>query len=913
MSNKKAPKDVFYGPTGGSFSQRKKASLGNVKHSDNKKDISLKSGSGACVYFDVKSLSGDDKDVSMSGGFDGSLLDLAVKLLLPLLKKKIPLNKIWIDPKIIKTPVEVSVKKSFALDINLLAVNGKLARQKTQFIRKIFSKINDFGGATTLLKFKGIIRSTFISKDSMKKAVLLAGENEININSDFKKQEIRSDQAVVIKKILMDMPKDMIVAAVSKFGQIKLIKIQLIEIWQKAVIEFNESRQANLKNSVYVAKTVRDCDTWALRNQFRALLFTLPVEMTAHDLSTLLNGAGGKTCIINQFLDTGNRVHCTVVSFKSEEDLDTAFHTEPIFGGVRLSWARLDLVKCEKYGCFGHLTLECDVLVVLSFELLSLFKKSVSGFNCFCLAKLYAKKRVPISRPAAFVVFFDSSSGGFSFGSSLLSGGLPFSLGSFGFQDDGLDDHLAVLKHSLEILSDQVSVILKKLSFVELVPLASPLCASPLAVSVPLALVVDLNMALDSMLASPALLFLSGGKFANGLSSSGSKVLTSKVGSLESKMSALEALFGLIIMRLDLLCSGSTNIVCWHVSSGNMIKDKFNEIWIFTSELDIGYLGAGVTVIMNISLACHVFRVKKVPDYLILIQLLFKGKLSVTILGLYAGISSGTRFAQASTVNFFIAKAVNSSTFVVLDGNFNKNNSGRSVNFKFCLGLSLVNLFAEHSLVKAVTWNNSREVEKIIDFILVSGILSFVVVKHCVNSVSDFFDTDHKSVMVLVGLNGLLDVWLNGLHKQTNRDHWKFRIKDADGFLGLELLAAKIIKCLTSANASGFNCFIRKWSALDAGKALILEDIYALLNYVRDDAFSGVISVISMGELLLITNGLPDDKAADLSGIPNEFWKHGCGEMLECLLVLLNICLFVGIVPALWKRVWVLMILKPHD
>ncbi|KAG9301395.1 hypothetical protein G9A89_018067 [Geosiphon pyriformis] len=952
MFSKKTPKGMFHGPASGFFSQRKKASLGNIKHSDNKKDISLKSGSGACVYSNVESLSGDDEDVSMSDGFNGSLLDSAVNtpktkrvntganfgspigsldfkmdeevkfFLLPL-KKKVPLDKIWIDPKIIKTPVEI----------------------------KFFSKINGFGGATTPSKFERIIRSMFTSEDSIKKAILLAGENGINVNSNLKKQGIRSDWAVVIKEIPMDMPKNMIIATVSEFGQIKSIKIQLIGMWQKAVVEFAKLRQADLlaskwsflirKDSVHVAKTVRDRDTWALKNQFRALLFTLPVETTVHNLNTLLDGA----------------------------------------------------------------------------------------------------------------VSLDSSSGGFSFGSHLLSGGLPLSLGSFGSQVDGLGNCLAVLKCSLEILSDQVSVILKKLSFIELVPLASLPCASPLAVFVPLAPVVDLDMTLNGMLASPAPPFLSSGEFVDGLSSSGSKVLTSKMGSLKFKMSALEALFS-SIMGVNVPAK-QADIVYWHMNSGNMIKDKFDGIRIFTSGLDIGYLGAGIAVIMNTSLACYVSRVEEVSGHLISIWLLFKDKLSVTILNLYADTSPGTRFAQASAVNSLIVKAVNSSTFVVLSGDFNKNDSGRSANFKFCLGLDLVNL----------------GVEKTIDFIFVSGILSSAVVKHCVNSVSDFFDMDHKSVMVSVGLDGFLDVQLNGLHKQTNRDCWKFRIKDVDSagwsrfkecssakmlevkerfldtaagldldamwsllekvmvnsadkifsrhwfcdfqcsknkhsskFLGLELLAAKIVKCLTSADAFGFNHFVRKWLALDAGKALVLEDIvyggqkvenllsylllvrkeyrkskmfeskllqeatirkaikkrmkqfcldkrsmirsvvldhlvvdnklileleekhvmpmvlsdlwahqYAPLNYVRNDAFSDVISVINMDKLLSVTNELPDGKAAGLSDILNEFWKHGCGEVLKCLLVLLNMCLSVGMVPALWKKTWVLMIPKPYD
>ncbi|KAG9305601.1 hypothetical protein G9A89_001662 [Geosiphon pyriformis] len=67
------------------------------------------------------------------------------------------LDKVWIDSKIIKTQMEVAVKKSFALDINFSAVERKLTTVKIQVIRKLFSGINGFGGATTLSKFKGII------------------------------------------------------------------------------------------------------------------------------------------------------------------------------------------------------------------------------------------------------------------------------------------------------------------------------------------------------------------------------------------------------------------------------------------------------------------------------------------------------------------------------------------------------------------------------------------------------------------------------------------------------------------------------------------------------------------------------------------------------------------------------------
>ncbi|KAG9305492.1 hypothetical protein G9A89_006462 [Geosiphon pyriformis] len=289
MSKTKTPKGIFYGSTDGSFLQKKKVVLGNIKHSGNKKDISLnKIELGGNVFSNVDSLSSNEEGANMADINIGSLLSLAANTLKvkhvntgavfgsPLDSPNfsmdnnkevslsscilISLKKKWVDPKIIKTQVEVSVKKFFALDINFLVVKGKLVMTKTQLIRKIFSIINGF---------EEIIRSIFTSEKSMELAVSLARKKEININSNFKRQGIHSDRAVVIKKISMDMPKEMIVTALAEF------------------------------DSVHMAMAVRDHETWASKNQFRALLFTLPMKTTAHNLGILLERAGGKTCVIN--------------------------------------------------------------------------------------------------------------------------------------------------------------------------------------------------------------------------------------------------------------------------------------------------------------------------------------------------------------------------------------------------------------------------------------------------------------------------------------------------------------------------------------------------------------------------------------------------------------------------------------
>ncbi|KAG9285608.1 hypothetical protein G9A89_009248 [Geosiphon pyriformis] len=97
------------------------------------------------------------------------------------------------------------------------------------------------------------------------------------------------------------------------------------------------------------------------------------------------------------------------------------------------------------------------------------------------------------------------------------------------------------------------------------------------------------------------------------------------------------------------------DIIHWHNDINNLISifmetklkgrvcpwiiNKFDSIRVFTSGLDSGYLGAGVVIIMNSFLVKHVCKISEVPGWLLSIKLLFKNKLSVLILGLYAGAS----------------------------------------------------------------------------------------------------------------------------------------------------------------------------------------------------------------------------------------------------------------------------------
>ncbi|KAG9300877.1 hypothetical protein G9A89_015333 [Geosiphon pyriformis] len=198
------------------------------------------------------------------------------------------------------------------------------------------------------------------------------------------------------------------------------------------------------------------------------------------------------------------------------------------------------------------------------------------------------------------------------------------------------------------------------------------------------------------------------------------------------------------------------------------IVNKFDGVQVFISGLEFGHLSAGVVVIMNSSLAKHVCKVLEVSDWLLSIKLLFKNKLLVLILGLYANVSLAVWFSQTGNVNFLIAKTVNESFFVIFGGDFNKNSSYKCASFKKCLDLGLVNSLVSSPTMKEHTWTNSNDVIKMIDYMFVSLNLINAIIHYDVLKVSKHFDMDYQSVSVSVSLGGLLDTCLNFFHKQDD-------------------------------------------------------------------------------------------------------------------------------------------------
>ncbi|KAG9302195.1 hypothetical protein G9A89_020629 [Geosiphon pyriformis] len=91
-----------------------------------------------------------------------------------------------------------------------------------------------------------IIRVIFTYELGLIKATKKTTDAKILVNTDLKKSTGHSDQAVVLKEIPVETSAEAVHAALSEYDVVVLIKMQLVSLWQKAIVKFGEIEQANL-------------------------------------------------------------------------------------------------------------------------------------------------------------------------------------------------------------------------------------------------------------------------------------------------------------------------------------------------------------------------------------------------------------------------------------------------------------------------------------------------------------------------------------------------------------------------------------------------------------------------------------------------------------------------------------------
>ncbi|KAG9297310.1 hypothetical protein G9A89_001999 [Geosiphon pyriformis] len=507
--------------------------------------------------------------------------------------------------------------------------------------------------------------------------------------------------------------------------------------------------------------------------------------------------------------------------------------------GVSLYWTSLVLASCAKCKQFGH--------IIVNY--------SVGGSSGICGKKAQVASGTPSH------VFYS----GF-FGSGLRSGLVPPSAVSNSLVVSHLGDHLAVLECSLELLADCVSGILVRLDSFGMVSSVLSSLAFSSVVSAALGSGVDLDMIVDNAsgfldITSP----VTDDTVVN-LSASSSKVLTAKVGSLETKLVALEALVDSVLDKLNFLCSGlglltptiatcnvrdmnncakQADIVCWHKDINNLVSiiaDRFDGVHVFTSGLDSGHMGSGVAIILNSLLARHVCKILKMPGQLLL----------------------------AGDINSFIAKAVNESFFFIFGGDFNENGSHKCASFKKCFDLDLVNSLSRSLFVKSLTWCNSCGVAKMIDYVFVFSNLINTVVDCSVAGINNFFDTDYRAVSVSDIVHKIMILSADGTFKRKwFKSFDGIFIKMSFRFHKLELLVSKLIKTLRLVSSEEFVALLEVWHRLNSPGTSVVKSLFFL-----GSGFDLICSVLAKAKKFYRASKLLESKCAEKSSIRQAISKR---------------------------------------
>ncbi|KAG9303435.1 hypothetical protein G9A89_013761 [Geosiphon pyriformis] len=535
---------------------------------------------------------------------------------------QMPKNLHIMTKKVLEKPLGV-----IDYDIDLMAIAGKFSQKKLSFIRKIFLSMNGFERASTPSKFGGIIRATFTLEKAMMTAEKLANDHSVVINTNFKHPVNNcTNRAIVMKKIPVGTSIEAVHAAMSEFGLIK------------------------------------------------TLLYTLPVGTNAHDLWDFIGLVGEKTCVINHNPVSYTHACYVTVCFGSESDLVSAMAATPVIKEIGLHWSHLSLALCSVCSLLGHTSLNC-VLVKVGSTLRSR-KAPLFAWDQVRLVTIYAWKSTPISRPLAFSgktwasvvgasLEHSSHGAGSLFGSDNVGKPLPSVV-------NNLEKYLVNIESGLISFTRQIGVLAKRLDLLVLAVFQpSPGCQ--LSVTLP-----SQNQGEDIVMGVGSSKTI--GDETTTVNATVKDLFASPyVAKLENMLKGLTAL----VLSLSAYFDGDMNNLV-SIFTETKLKNKvclwmatkFGGVQVFSSGLNSGYVGAGVAIVINNSLAKHVYKVSEVS------------------------------------------------------------------------------------------------------------------VDRSVTDVLEHFDTDHKAVTVFVGLRSFLDVYFSSLHKQANKDCWKFDVKGADDLKWCKFKAA---------------------------------------------------------------------------------------------------------------------------
>ncbi|KAG9288795.1 hypothetical protein G9A89_023092 [Geosiphon pyriformis] len=208
-----------------------------------------------------------------------------------------------------------------------------------------------------------------------------------------------SSAAVVLRDVPLGVSAADIKLALSVFGSVTRVVLKPAGIWQYVVVYFEKLDSAVSalkhwsvlvgKNSVRILPLVNQNETILSHDKFKAKLVNLPPGCTVFKINDIISQIGGRTCFISHSSDSGHCFQFALVTFGSQDDLDSAVVKTGTLRKCRIWWETLGCWRCFRCQEMGHLVIDCKISPPPTPKVPKIFKSHFVG------SASYAKTAAP--------------------------------------------------------------------------------------------------------------------------------------------------------------------------------------------------------------------------------------------------------------------------------------------------------------------------------------------------------------------------------------------------------------------------------------------------------------------------------------------------------------------------------------
>ncbi|KAG9303007.1 hypothetical protein G9A89_006224 [Geosiphon pyriformis] len=285
-------------------------------------------------------------------------------------------------------------------------VPGATFKTKLAYVKTVFQSVHGFLSAKSVSKDNvKLFCMEFASQQSLEAVFLVKLTGSVHLatlkiaKSLVVSEFGSSSAAVVLRNMPLGVSAADIKLALSVFGSVAHVVLKPAGIWQYVVVYFEKLNSVVSalkhwsvlvgKDSVRILPLVNQNKTILSRDKFKAKLVNLPPGCTVFEISDMISQIGGRTCFIPRSPNSGHCSQFALVTFDSQDDLNSAVVKTGTLRKCRIWWKTPGCQRCFRCQEMGHLVIDCKISPPPTSKVPKVFK------SCFVSSTLYAKTAAP--------------------------------------------------------------------------------------------------------------------------------------------------------------------------------------------------------------------------------------------------------------------------------------------------------------------------------------------------------------------------------------------------------------------------------------------------------------------------------------------------------------------------------------